>query len=603
LVKILQVFLLRVFMSLSTDLIKFPNPSCGLIEITSKEVESSSALNRHHQIDEKKSIDEMLEFHIHANKILLFANSVLENSFKKRLYKDDEVKLYERVDRVLSPHFLEKLSLIGKKSKEYMANLINYNKLTIDCILKLNEIVSIVIQPTAITHGFHYLTEHLKQQLDLVQPIIKKFIQIDKQIAESLSPRFAYLSDFAYFYIRQTSLGETGYQKKQKIGEGSFGKVYILEMGGFIRAGKYVEDQQDADMMIRGALLAKNTFFDRGLATVDWINPNHIFMELGGKSVNQIKKENYEFLTGNIWQLMHDLIRVFSVLHAQEKVYLDLNLNNILCFSNKSSHAVNDRLCYFKLCDFDSLKILGESHVSAGTYYALPPEAFESEKTLTTPTKEMNAFGIGMIIFYILNNGYIIDCTLDAKSVKEVLCSTIDQKQINLLIDVLKIEKKLIHSIGKYAQADFLKLLGKVETQKIIINMALDWIKNTEHFSKYQKYLDQYQFKKAQQLLLSFGIDQIISQKGVAKLYHMFVNQGLKIYTEHRGETKLFEQREQFGTIILDKITTILKGLLVLDPRERRSVQSVFDEYFSDSSSDLVFDMRLPESHSLFELE
>jgi serine/threonine protein kinase len=179
------------------------------------------------------------------------------------------------------------------------------------------------------------------------------------------------------------------YIKKEKLGEGSYGSVYLLKhklnnecvAAKFVDISEYMKKADDIQKALKEAQYML-TLDHKNIVKLESVfilnNQLIIFMEhiAGGELKQCISNKSTRFPEIDVKKIMKVLISAINYIHKHNIVHRDLKLENILLVNANDPFSI-------KIIDFGISGILskvGGEVINAGTIMYSPPEVLSKKK-------------------------------------------------------------------------------------------------------------------------------------------------------------------------------------------------------------------------------
>lgn len=393
-------------------------------------------------------------------------------------------------------------------------------------------------------------------------------------------PRLAVISLFAKTTLTLKYERKFKQLNEKELGSGTYGKVQLVNCCGILKALKTPSSPENAEDLVKGAVLVSQLFAKNYFASVDWFSDDEIYMDVGVKNLAEIMHLDNSFLHSNMFILAEDLVSAVAVMHEQNVLHADLSLRNILLFADQTKHSIDGRSFRFKICDFDSVKPAKVRHKIPGTYVFLAPEMFQSETRCLTPTKESNCWSIGIILLYVLKRGFLTPTDFSGENMR-MIYESINQEFIDLKLEKLRNKSEKLHfNIGLPFFEDYLKELGREEAQRELINCGKSRLHLSEKKDEVIAKIADGEELQAHQILLDIGIDFFIEKNDPAELIRFFIRKGKEIYLRDKSEADYDRAVAAIGEEKLHILIDMISALLRINPKERASTDQIFDRFF-----------------------
>ena len=345
---------------------------------------------------------------------------------------------------------------------------------------------------------------------------------------------------------------------------GSYGSIKDVFFNGTVCVKKTSLHGNFKHTIPEGARFIGTLNNNQQFVEVDLIYDDSIVMEKGKTNLWYFSVKSKDLVFKNLLKIAEDLLLMLVSLEQNNITYGDWKLDNIIVFEEKDPE-LGFSTYKFKLCDFDSAHISGESHISPGTYIYLAPEMFKDNISCTS-TKESNRWSVGVLLYFLIKEQKFTNLHNNLSFVKNFI-QNLKQDDLNENLDRIFHKSKIFKSLGEYY------------TQKKLIELGISSAK--QNLIALAEAQDDYSPSLTKQELLDKGVVLFKKKhKNTNSLEIFFLNCGITTYLENHSFEDLKIEEESLGREKLKKLIDIIKGLLQIEPSKRINPVELYDKYF-----------------------
>ena len=261
---------------------------------------------------------------------------------------------------------------------------------------------------------------------------------------------------------------ENDYKILTQLGEGTFGKIYLVEdinKNRFCLKKIFSPDERNCDKMIEEYLFMSKIKHNNIVSIIE-IKKNpinltaNIIMEVAitdwEKEINERSKKNIFYTEKELFFIIKQLINALSFLQKKKICHRDIKTQNILIFKNNN----------YKIADFGEIKqIIGEEnsiHSVRGTHLYMSPILFKAynnkEYNIKHNPFKSDVFSLGLCFLFAstlnINNLFKVRDYYDDEKLQLFIMSLIGKKySFNL---ILLLSKML--TLNEFQRPDFIEL-------------------------------------------------------------------------------------------------------------------------------------------------
>ena len=323
------------------------------------------------------------------------------------------------------------------------------------------------------------------------------------------------------------------YKVTNKIGEGSYGAVYLAfnlytkQKVAIKRIVKNEENKIDELELINEINILKKLSHPNILKIIEFYQSEHSYYIItdhcsNGELYDQIK---YKYNENQLAVLFYQMLSGIAYLHAHNIVHRDLKLENILISEIEVDKKTNDRYFWIKIIDFGTAKIFEKNKKEksvVGSSYYIAPEVLKKSYN-----EKCDTWSIGVILYMLIVGRAPFDGVDDEEiisNIKKGKYNSSHKKLIESSNEVQDLVKKLllVDSKKRLSAIDALKhpWFKKFKAKSIYSNISEKKIKN--YLERLRKYQINSKFQQMVWLFIVHNVPDTNETKDILKMFRLF---------------------------------------------------------------------------------
>ena len=323
------------------------------------------------------------------------------------------------------------------------------------------------------------------------------------------------------------------YKVTNKIGEGSYGAVYLAfniytkQKVAIKRIVKNEENKIDELELINEINILKKLSHPNILKIIEFYQSEHSYYIItdhcsNGELYDQIK---YKYNENQLAVLFYQMLSGIAYLHAHNIVHRDLKLENILISEIEVDKKTNDRFFWIKIIDFGTAKIFEKNKKEksvVGSSYYIAPEVLKKSYN-----EKCDTWSIGVILYMLIVGRAPFDGVDDDEiisNIKKGKYNSNHKKLIESSKEVQDLVKKLllVDSKKRLSAIDALKhpWFKKFKAKCIYSNISDKKIKN--YLDRLRHYQINSKFQQMVWLFIVHNVPDTNETKDILKMFRLF---------------------------------------------------------------------------------
>jgi len=323
------------------------------------------------------------------------------------------------------------------------------------------------------------------------------------------------------------------YKVTNKIGEGSYGAVYLAfniytkQKVAIKRIVKNEENKIDELELINEINILKKLSHPNILKIIEFYQSEHSYYIItdhcsNGELYDQIK---YKYNENQLAVLFYQMFSGIAYLHDKNIVHRDLKLENILISEIEVDKKTNDRFFWIKIIDFGTAKIFEKNKKEksvVGSSYYIAPEVLKKSYN-----EKCDTWSIGVILYMLIVGRAPFDGVDDDEiisNIKKGKYNSNHKKLIESSKEVQDLVKKLllVDSKKRLSAIDALKhpWFKKFKAKCIYSNISDKKIKN--YLDRLRHYQINSKFQQMVWLFIVHNVPDTNETKDILKMFRLF---------------------------------------------------------------------------------
>ena len=323
------------------------------------------------------------------------------------------------------------------------------------------------------------------------------------------------------------------YKVTNKIGEGSYGAVYLAfnlytkQKVAIKRIVKNEENKIDELELINEINILKKLSHPNILKIIEFYQSEHSYYIItdhcsNGELYDQIK---YKYNENQLAVLFYQMLSGIAYLHAHNIVHRDLKLENILISEIEVDKRTNDRYFWIKIIDFGTAKFFDKNKKEksvVGSSYYIAPEVLKKSYN-----EKCDTWSIGVILYMLIVGRAPFDGADDEEiisNIKKGKYNSNHKKLVESSNEVQDLVKKLllVDSKKRLSAIDALKhpWFKKFNAKCIYSNISEKKIKN--YLERLRKYQINSKFQQMVWLFIVHNVPDTSETKDILKMFRLF---------------------------------------------------------------------------------
>ena len=323
------------------------------------------------------------------------------------------------------------------------------------------------------------------------------------------------------------------YKVTNKIGEGSYGAVYLAfnlytkQKVAIKRIVKNEENKIDELELINEINILKKLSHPNILKIIEFYQSEHSYYIItdhcsNGELYDQIK---YKYNENQLAVLFYQMLSGIAYLHAHNIVHRDLKLENILISEIEVDKRTNDRYFWIKIIDFGTAKFFDKNKKEksvVGSSYYIAPEVLKKSYN-----EKCDTWSIGVILYMLIVGRAPFDGADDEEiisNIKKGKYNSNHKKLVESSNEVQDLVKKLllVDSKKRLSAIDALKhpWFKKFNAKSIYSNISEKKIKN--YLERLRKYQINSKFQQMVWLFIVHNVPDTSETKDILKMFRLF---------------------------------------------------------------------------------
>ena len=323
------------------------------------------------------------------------------------------------------------------------------------------------------------------------------------------------------------------YKVTNKIGEGSYGAVYLAfniytkQKVAIKRIIKNEENKIDELELINEINILKKLSHPNILKIIEFYQSEHSYYIItdhcsNGELYDQIK---YKYNENQLAVLFYQMFSGIAYLHDKNIVHRDLKLENILISEIEVDKKTNDRFFWIKIIDFGTAKIFEKNKKEksvVGSSYYIAPEVLKKSYN-----EKCDTWSIGVILYMLIVGRAPFDGVDDDEiisNIKKGKYNSNHKKLIESSKEVQDLVKKLllVDSKKRLSAIDALKhpWFKKFKAKCIYSNISDKKIKN--YLDRLRHYQINSKFQQMVWLFIVHNVPDTNETKDILKMFRLF---------------------------------------------------------------------------------
>ena len=323
------------------------------------------------------------------------------------------------------------------------------------------------------------------------------------------------------------------YKVTNKIGEGSYGAVYLAfnlytkQKVAIKRIVKNEENKIDELELINEINILKKLSHPNILKIIEFYQSEHSYYIItdhcsNGELYDQIK---YKYNENQLAVLFYQMLSGIAYLHAHNIVHRDLKLENILISEIEVDKRTNDRYFWIKIIDFGTAKFFDKNKKEksvVGSSYYIAPEVLKKSYN-----EKCDTWSIGVILYMLIVGRAPFDGADDEEiisNIKKGKYNSNHKKLVESSNEVQDLVKKLllVDSKKRLSAIDALKhpWFKKFNAKSIYSNISEKKIKN--YLERLRKYQINSKFQQMVWLFIVHNVPDTSETKDILKIFRLF---------------------------------------------------------------------------------
>jgi calcium-dependent protein kinase len=323
------------------------------------------------------------------------------------------------------------------------------------------------------------------------------------------------------------------YKVTNKIGEGSYGAVYLAfnlytkQKVAIKRIVKNEENKIDELELINEINILKKLSHPNILKIIEFYQSEHSYYIItdhcsNGELYDQIKDKYNE---NQLAVLFYQMLSGIAYLHAHNIVHRDLKLENILISEIEVDKRTNDRYFWIKIIDFGTAKFFDKNKKEksvVGSSYYIAPEVLKKSYN-----EKCDTWSIGVILYMLIVGRAPFDGADDEEiisNIKKGKYNSNHKKLVESSNEVQDLVKKLllVDSKKRLSAIDALKhpWFKKFNAKCIYSNISEKKIKN--YLERLRKYQINSKFQQMVWLFIVHNVPDTSETKDILKMFRLF---------------------------------------------------------------------------------
>ena len=324
------------------------------------------------------------------------------------------------------------------------------------------------------------------------------------------------------------------YKVTNKIGEGSYGAVYLAfnlytkQKVAIKRIVKNEENKIDELELINEINILKKLSHPNILKIIEFYQSEHSYYIItdhcsNGELYDQIK---YKYNENQLAVLFYQMLSGIAYLHAHNIVHRDLKkLENILISEIEVDKRTNDRYFWIKIIDFGTAKIFEKNKKEksvVGSSYYIAPEVLKKSYN-----EKCDTWSIGVILYMLIVGRAPFDGADDEEiisNIKKGKYNSNHKKLVESSNEVQDLVKKLllVDSKKRLSAIDALKhpWFKKFKAKCIYSNISDKKIKN--YLDRLRHYQINSKFQQMVWLFIVHNVPDTNETKDILKMFRLF---------------------------------------------------------------------------------
>ena len=323
------------------------------------------------------------------------------------------------------------------------------------------------------------------------------------------------------------------YKVTNKIGEGSYGAVYLAfnlytkQKVAIKRIVKNEENKIDELELINEINILKKLSHPNILKIIEFYQSEHSYYIItdhcsNGELYDQIK---YKYNENQLAVLFYQMFSGIAYLHTNNIVHRDLKLENILISEIEVDKKTNDRYFWIKIIDFGTAKYFEKNKKEksvVGSSYYIAPEVLKKSYN-----EKCDTWSIGVILYMLIVGRAPFDGVDDEEiisNIKKGKYNSSHKKLIESSNEVQDLVKKLllVDSKKRLSAIDALKhpWFKKFKAKCIYSNISDKKIKN--YLDRLRHYQINSKFQQMVWLFIVHNVPDTNETKDILKMFRLF---------------------------------------------------------------------------------
>ena len=323
------------------------------------------------------------------------------------------------------------------------------------------------------------------------------------------------------------------YKVTNKIGEGSYGAVYLAfnlytkQKVAIKRIVKNEENKIDELELINEINILKKLSHPNILKIIEFYQSEHSYYIItdhcsNGELYDQIK---YKYNENQLAVLFYQMFSGIAYLHTNNIVHRDLKLENILISEIEVDKKTNDRYFWIKIIDFGTAKFFDKNKKEksvVGSSYYIAPEVLKKSYN-----EKCDTWSIGVILYMLIVGRAPFDGADDEEiisNIKKGKYNSNHKKLVESSNEVQDLVKKLllVDSKKRLSAIDALKhpWFKKFNAKSIYSNISEKKIKN--YLERLRKYQINSKFQQMVWLFIVHNVPDTSETKDILKMFRLF---------------------------------------------------------------------------------
>ena len=258
------------------------------------------------------------------------------------------------------------------------------------------------------------------------------------------------------------------YKVTNKIGEGSYGAVYLAfnlytkQKVAIKRIVKNEENKIDELELINEINILKKLSHPNILKIIEFYQSEHSYYIItdhcsNGELYDQIK---YKYNENQLAVLFYQMLSGIAYLHAHNIVHRDLKLENILISEIEVDKRTNDRYFWIKIIDFGTAKFFDKNKKEksvVGSSYYIAPEVLKKSYN-----EKCDTWSIGVILYMLIVGRAPFDGADDEEIIQNIRKGKYNSEHKKLVASSPEVQDL----VKKLLQVDVKKRLSAMEALK-----------------------------------------------------------------------------------------------------------------------------------------